>query len=348
MNRRRRPPARRLSPARGRGLLRLFALLAALVLLIALISSSGGGSGSSKNSGRGSGSAPARLVPVAHTAPKPLAAPISGEAVVPAPGALLVIGGLDSSSASTSGVFRLDAGSGRLTPAGALAEPLHDAAAAVLGGRTLVFGGGSTATVDSVESVSPKATGRVVGHLPTPRSDLSVVTARGGAYVLGGYDGRTSLGPVLQTTDGQRYSTVTNLPSPVRYTAAAAIGDTIYAFGGEPAGGGESSQIQAVDLRDRRARVIGQLPEPISHASAVLLGSRVYVLGGTAHGKATDRIFAFDPRSRRASIAGRLPQPVTNAAAAAVGSVGYLVGGLGAGGAPLASVIEVRLAPPGR
>src|SRR5207237_1175404 len=154
------------------------------------------------------------------------------------------------------GVFSLAAASGRLRPAGALAEPLHDAAAATGGGKTLVFGGGSAATVDTVESLKPGFTGKVVGHLPNARSDLSVVTVAGSAHVV---------------------------------------------------------------------------------------GDRVFVLGGARRGKAIDTIFSFDPGSGRARVACRLPHPVTNAAATSVGSVAYLVGGLGAGGAPLSSVIEVRL-----
>ena len=72
-----------------------------------------------------------------------LPAPIAGESVVALRKGPLILGGLDSPEASVSGVFQLDGNSGRLSEVGSLSGPLHDAAAAVLGDRVLVFGGGT-------------------------------------------------------------------------------------------------------------------------------------------------------------------------------------------------------------
>jgi Kelch motif len=271
-----------------------------------------------------------------------LPAAISGEAALGLPGRVLVIGGLDDSDVSTSEVLELRTATGRFTHLGSLSEPRHDTAAAALGGKALVFGGGSLTELDSVESLGGGSS-QAIGRLPTTRSDLSAVTVAGRAYVLGGYDGRLPLAPVLQTTDGRHFNVVGRLPVPFRYAAVAAIGRTIYTFGGELASGLDSDAIQAIDTRSGRARVIGHLQRPLSHASAMVLGGRIYVLGGRSREDPTDEILSFDPSTERLRFAGHLPFPVTNAAATSVGDIGYLIGGLDAEGGSLASVIEVRL-----
>ncbi len=274
-----------------------------------------------------------------------LPAPISGEAVAASGDGLLILGGLDSSSASVSGVFRMDSATGRLHPAGALGGPLHDAAAAALADRVLVFGGGSATSSDAVQSLPAAGSdsARVVGHLPTVRSDLSAVTVGQEAYVLGGYDGQTPIDSVLKTGDGTSFKQIAALPAPARYMAVTALDGKIYAFGGETAGGRPSDAIQEVDPQRGDARVVGRLPEALSHASAVTLGGRIFILGGDLNGAASDRVWSFDPATRRASPAGRLPLAVSGGAAATVGSGAYLVGGTGAGGTALRAVIALNL-----
>ncbi len=278
----------------------------------------------------------------------PLAAPISGESAAAVPGGTMIIGGLDSTEASVSGVFLLDSG-GKLAPAGALSGPLHDAAATTLGGKVLVFGGGTETSVDTVQSLpaSPPAGGEttatVVGHLPAVRSDLSAVTIGSRAYVLGGYDGTTPDPSVLSTGDGTGFTHVADLKVPARYIAAVPIGKRIFAFGGETASGAATDAIQEIDPARGRARVVGHLPQPVSHAAAVVLGGSAYVLGGEASGTATDRAWRFDPASGKVVAAHALPRPVAGAAAATVGDAAYLVGGTGAGGEALSTVVELGL-----
>ncbi len=331
---------------RRRRLLPLAALVAVAVVVALLLGRSGSGGGG----GSATTATATRTKLVATPAKAQLPAPISGESAVGLSGGPLILGGLDSSEASVGGVFQLDAKSGRLSPAGSLAGPLHDAAAAVLGDRVLVFGGGTETSSDLVQAlpatggtVAAETTAAEVGHLPTVRSDLSAATIGGRAYLLGGYDGTAPLDSVLATADGSNFEQVATLPQPARYIALAALGGRLYAFGGETASGGSSDAIRAVDPKAGTASVVGHLPQPISHASAVTLNGRVYVLGGEAGGAASDRVWSFDPASGRASAAGRLPLAVSGAAAATVGSTGYLIGGKGAGGEALRSVVLLHV-----
>src|SRR6516165_6062279 len=163
-----------------------------------------------------------------------LAAPLSREVVVPgSPGQLIVLGGLTSAGTSASGVYTVGTATGTARKIGALSAPLHDAAGVSAGGRVLVFGGGSPVTVGTVQTFSAAGTGRVTGSLPAPRSDAAAVTVGGTAYVVGGYDGSRPDAAVLATTEARTFTTVADLPVPVRYPAVAALDGLIYAFGGQ-------------------------------------------------------------------------------------------------------------------
>ncbi|HEX2707272.1 MAG TPA: hypothetical protein VHM66_04590, partial [Solirubrobacterales bacterium] len=275
----------RLSRARRRRRL-LLPAGALLVLVLFLLSRALGGSGGGGAAGSASAGA-VRTVLTARTS-SPLPAPISGESAAAVPGGLLILGGLDSTEASVSGVFLLDPASGKLNPAGALSGPLHDAAATTLADQVLVFGGGTESSTDVVQSLpaasSAGTTATAVGHLPAVRSDLSAVTIGTKAYVLGGYDGSNPDPAVLATSDGSHFSHVADLPVPARYIATVALGGRIFAFGGETGEGGATDVIQEVDPAGGKARVVGHLPQATSHAAAVVLGGSVYILGGEANG----------------------------------------------------------------
>ena len=111
------------------------------------------------------------------------------------------------------------------------------------GGRALVFGGGSPATVGHGPGVpGPLAPPASAGSLPAPRSDAAAVTIGGTTYVVGGYDGSKPDAAVLATADGRTFTTVATLPVPVRYPAAAALGGQIYVFGGQAITGPEPAR----------------------------------------------------------------------------------------------------------
>lgn len=301
------------------------------------------GSGGEEDGSTAAPGVPAQFKLVAKVAPRSLSAPVSGESVVAQGRNLIVIGGLDSASASANGIYNLDPATGGLRPSGTLAEPLHDAAAASLSGRIYVFGGGASASTAHVESFSEGHSASLAGQLPAARSDLAAVSLGGKAYVLGGYDGQAPSPEVLETVDGHRFTTVARLPVPVRYPAAVAAGNAIYVFGGETATGKDTDAIQRIDLASGEARVVGHLPSALSHASATVLGRRVYVLGGSTGGSATNRILRFDPSSAAITPEGHLPLAVANAAVGVVGGTAYLIGGVGGNGSALASVVTVRL-----
>jgi hypothetical protein len=269
-------------------------------------------------------------------APYQLPAGIAREVVFAQHGDLLIAGGLTQRSATTAALSLLDPVTGRVTRAGRLAQPTHDAAGALLSGRPYVFGGGVQASIAGVQAVSPGGAATIAGLLPGPRSDLSSVTLGGTAYLLGGYNGASYDRGVLATTDGRRFRTVAALPVPVRYPAVAAVSGRIWVFGGQTTAG-PTDVIQQVIPGTGRARVVGFLPHRTTGAVAFILSGRIYIAGGqtlaSSGPAATQRlltsndVLAFNPARGTAAVAGHLPVPVSNAAAAVLAGTAYLVGG---------------------
>jgi len=256
-----------------------------------------------------------------------LPAAVSRPVVLAAGDQFVVAGGLRAGDQSRSQVHTIDPTSGRVTASGNLSTPVHDAAGAVLSGRSVVFGGGATTSLPTVQTIARRGRGTVIGTLPRPRSDLTSVTVDGAAYLLGGYDGTVVDRSVLMTTDGVTFQQVAQLPVGVRYASAAAVGHVLWVFGGER-NGVPVDLIQRVDLTTGRSRVAGHLPRPISHASAVTLQDHVYLAGGLTTGaRRTAAVLRFDPVTHGIQVAGRLPSAVSDAGAVVVGDAAYLVGG---------------------
>ena len=290
-----------------------------------------------------------------------MAGPLSREVVTAgSPGQLMVLGGLSASDTSTNGVYAVSTATGAVRRIGALPVAIHDAAVAVSGQRALVFGGGSAASVSTVQSfpLAGGGTGTDVGNLPAPRSDAQAATIGATTYIVGGFDGSKPDASVVATTNGQAYRTIATLPVPVRYAAVAALGGRIYAFGGEaitgPHAGTPVSVIQVVDPARRTASIVGHLPEALAGAAAVAVDGELFITSGGAgrnQAHARTRHYAADrtanrecrigrslladpdglhhlglrPRHGRLLAAGRLEVPVSHAGIAVVGRsrVGY-------------------------
>jgi hypothetical protein len=195
--------------------------------------------------------------------------------------------------------------------------------------------------VATVQAVTPGSTGKVVGRLPTARSDLVAVSAEGHAFVLGGFDGSHVATQVLETDDGVTFNVVAQLPEGVRYPASAVVGSTIYLLGGQ-AGAGQTADVQAVDVGSHSAKVVGRLPNAISEATAWVQRGELYLAGGRQGTAVSPTIWRVDPATGQAVAVGALPAPAADAPVAVVGDTAFLFGG--EGGGRLASIVKVTLA----
>jgi DNA-binding beta-propeller fold protein YncE len=281
-------------------------------------------------------------------APYQLPAPLSREVALPAAGGLLIAGGLTAQGTSTDSVTSLDPVTGATRRVGRLAAATHDAAGAILGGQTYLFGGGTVASVPAVQAltVGVSSSAAVVGELPAARSDATGVTAGSVAYVVGGYDGTSWDPSVLATQDGRHFRVAARLPVPVRYAAVAQAAGNIWVFGGQ-ATSGATNAIQRISLATGRAAVVGHLPAPLQGGTAIVLDGQIYVAGGVASGATSAMVYRFDPATFGVSAAGQLPVPVAYAAGTVSGGVGYLIGGED-GGRAVPTVTTLRLVPAGQ
>jgi hypothetical protein len=342
--RRRQVRARR----RGAGL----GLLVLLILVIVVVASAGG---TKKRGAPARRTAHVQTIPAVESGllPWQLPAPTSREIVLPGHGSqVTILGGLTGSS-SVNGVYALDTRNGGLRPIGSLHAGVHDAAAAVLAGRDVVFGGGTPNTVASLQSFPSTQ----LGALPSPRSDAAAVSIGNTAYIVGGYTGSAPDPAVLSTTDGRTFQTVAQLPVPVRYPAVGSVGGKLYVFGGQALAGAQKgspvADVQEVDPAAHTARVIGQMPEPLQASAVAQLDGNLYLVGGDtttpqaqtpgmgsdlssgvrfhAAGSptmfTTSTIWAFQPATRRLLAAGRLQVPVSHAGVATLGGHAWLIGG---------------------
>ncbi len=241
--------------------------------------------------------APTRL---AISTPYRLPAPVEREVAATYRGAVVLAGGLAADSSSTSGVFRLDPGTGSVTQLGTLPRPFHDAAGAILGRTLFVFGGGSAISTSTVQTFDlSTGRGQVVGSLPIPLSDLVSTTVGKAVYLVGGFDGRAPRREIYRTLDGHRFAVAGRLPIGLRYPAVASVDGKIVIAGGVSARG-TSAAVYVFDPSNHRMTLLGDLPKPVAHAAAFSSGGDVYVLGGVdSTGAVVGSITEIDPRTRR-------------------------------------------------
>ena len=253
--------------------------------------------------------------------------------------AILVCGGL-TDSGTTAELLRIDLQAGRVTTAGRLAQAVHDAGGALLGGAPLIVGGGSVVAGTTVQRIETGGRSVLVGRLPAPRADLGAVTVNGRVVVVGGGTPSAPDPRVLATSDGVHFATVATLRVAVRYPAVAALGGVVFVIGGtDPSG--DVTDIQAIDVATGAVRIIGRLPGGLTDAVALVLDGRLIVAGGRAGGRVQDAVWEVDTTTGAVTRIGRLPAPVADAAGVVVGGVGYLVGG--EAGARLASIISLTV-----
>jgi hypothetical protein len=238
-------------------------------------------------------------------------------------GSIVVAGGL-TADGTTGDVRRLDAATGRPSDIGHLGRAVHDASGAVISGRFLVFGGGSSVAGHAVQVVKPGTAGEVIGSLPAARADLATALVGDRAYVIGGGSASGPDPRIWATADGTGLRLVGRLQIGVRYGATAVSGTSIYVFGGATSRG-DRSEIQRFDTTTGRTTVVGRLPVRLSHAAAMVLDNHILVIGGLSN----DAIWSFDPEGSAVTRVGRLPHPVSDAAPVVIGDRGYLIGGEG-------------------
>lgn len=253
---------------------------------------------------------------------------ISREGVVGsgANGQFILAGGMLPGDLSATKAIQVDLTTGRTSALPSLGVPVHDVAAGSYAGLPAVFGGGN-ATEQSVIQVLRGNSWKQVTHLPTTRSDLSVVQVAGRTLVIGGYDGTSTPTAVLAVGPHGGLSTFGKLVVGVRYAATAVVGTEVYVFGGE-VNSRELDTVQRVDGQTGRTTIVARLPHALGHAVAAYVGGRVLLIGGHVDPNTrTSQMWWFDPLSHAFTRAGKLPVALSDSAVAVLGKEIFLLGG---------------------
>jgi hypothetical protein len=243
-----------------------------------------------------------------------------------AAGWFIVAGGMLPGDLSTTRAIRVDLRTGHTRALPSVATPVHDVAAGTYAGLPALFGGGN-ATEQSVIQVLRGNAWKAATHLPTARSDLSVVQAAGRTLVIGGYDGARTPPDILAVGARGGLTRFGKLVVGVRYAATALVGTDAYVFGGE-VDHRELDTVQRVDGRTGRTTIVARLPQPLGHAVAAYVGGRVLLIGGSTNPDTrTGHLWWFDPVNHEFTRAGRLPAALSDSAVAVLGHDVFLLGG---------------------
>jgi hypothetical protein len=254
----------------------------------------------------------------------------AGSATTVYHGRAIVAGGLSGADVSTDTVFELGPDDA-VTTLHPLPSAVHDAAAATLGNRLLVFGGGVSEGSDHIVQVLPGPS-RQVGTLPQALSDVVAAQIGGVAYVAGGWNGTETNRAIYAVTSQAHVRQAGTLPLGVRYPAAGALGGRLIVAGGEMTSGAPTADTWSFDPLTRAVMRLPRLPVPTDHAAATAFGGRFYVIGGLRRGTLTRTIVSWAPGETRWRQAGRLPVALADASAVPFGTGVALIGGRAASG----------------
>ena len=176
----------------------------------------------------------------------------------------------------------------------------------------------------------PEAHWEAKAPLATPRVDFGLAAVGGRVWVLGGMsDERAVQLASTEIYDPAADSWVPGPTLPFGQSAfrAAAVGDTIYTFGGASAEQAAIDTVQALDTKTNQWRTLAPLPAPlVGHAVAESAGT-IYVLGGSSQGNVVGTAYAYTPATNVWRALAPLPTPRDNLAAAVLGGKVFALGG---------------------
>jgi N-acetylneuraminic acid mutarotase len=200
--------------------------------------------------------------------------------------------------------------------------PRANGAAAVLGGKLYVVGGGNevTTALSTVEAYDPSTDSWTsLASLPRGRVYLAAAATNGRLVALGGATGDASPFQTSAVPDVDIYDPATNswtmgapMPFPNYTLTAAALGGTVYVAGGYSHIQGFQQPLAAVHAYDVAAdswTARAALPTPRGQAGAAVVGGTLYVAGGYCHTCGGNRsvVEAFDPTTNVWTSRASLP-----------------------------------------
>jgi non-specific serine/threonine protein kinase len=309
--------------------------VAALALVVAaaagLLLAGGGGD-------EDGGSPTPAAAPVATKLPadlawQPIATPFRRQyaAATGVDGKLMVIGGIGVKQSSTTTKI-YDPETDRWTTGPGLPLPLHHFSAVNYDGNAVVIGGfipGEELTSDQSDRVYALREGSwdELPSLNHPRAAAAAAVVGDKIVVVGGQaDGK--LVPQTEVFDGERWTDVSEIPTPREHLAAASDGRYLYAVGGRALSAGENSRaLERYDPAEDSWTELEQMPQATGSAGAAYAGGRLVAIGGEGTTTVSDAVQAYDIQNEKWSRLPDLPSARHGVAVAALGDSVYAIGG---------------------
>jgi len=169
---------------------------------------------------------------------------------------------------------------------------------------------------------------------PPARTGVAAAQIGGVAYIVGGY---VNLSHGLATSllafdlDKKTWATKAELPEPVAFASAEAVGGKLYLFAGLHADSTACGHAWVYDPESEEWSALPSVPTPRSRASSAVLGGKIALIGGIAGGDDdpgnSAKLELYDPEAGTWSREDPLPQPVHGHASESLAGKIYVIGG---------------------
>jgi len=211
------------------------------------------------------------------------------------------------------------------------AEELRD----YLSKRSKLFLGFGTDTNSTKLSILGEWTS--LPHMQTKRSHCAAVSVGEQIYVVGGYDGNSSLTSVeVYSPTSRKWTSLPPMQTKRYYCAAVSMGGQIYIMGGK----GRKSRLSSVEVYNPISGQWKSLPHmhtKRSGCAAVSLGEQIYIIGGSDGNSNLTSVEVYSPASRKWTSLPPMQTKRSHCAAVSIGGQPCVMGGYG-GGSYLSSV----------
>jgi N-acetylneuraminic acid mutarotase len=170
-----------------------------------------------------------------------------------------------------------------------------------------------------------------LSNMPTPRSEVPVVTLDGKIYAAGGYTAGIGIPvhgqAVVEVYDPPtgEWTRIADLPAARHHPMAAAAAGRVFVFGGYDANTDQpTATAWSYDPATDRWSDVAPMPGPVAAGAAVAAGDQIFVVGGVPAGTS---LFRYDPDTNTWTEHAPMPRPSEHLAGALYEGNLYAIGG---------------------
>ncbi len=188
---------------------------------------------------------------------------------------------------------------------------------------------------DPIEDVFPTVPSRssvprwyTRAQMPTPRTNLAVVTHDNLIYAIGGVSNEGVTGKVeVYDPKTDAWTTRRPKPTPVGFVSAVVVQDRIYLPGGLGLGNGFVDLLEVYDPAQDTWESLAPMPKPLVAYGLAVFDEQIYLFGGRQGREYVASVYRYDPAVDRWESLPPMKQARGFLGATALGERIYVVGG---------------------